>query len=96
MMGLHDFFEYDERKAWINLKKHRVSFEEAMTVFTDPLSLTIPHPLHSEDEERRIIIGQSLKKRLIVVVHIDHGEKIRIISARRPTAGERKQYEEAR
>ena len=95
-MGLHDFFEYDERKAWINLKKHRVSFEEAMTVFTDPLSLTIPDPLHSEDEERRIIIGQSLKKRLIVVVHIDHGEKIRIISARRPTAGERKQYEEAR
>lgn len=41
-MGLHDFFEYDDRKAWINLKNHRVSFEEAMTVFTDPLSLTIP------------------------------------------------------
>ena len=96
MMGLHDFFDYDGRKAWINLKKHRVSFEEAMTVFTDPLSLTIPDPLHSEDEERRIIIGQSLKKRLIVVVHSDRGEKIRIISARRPTAGERKQYEEDR
>jgi hypothetical protein len=94
MMGLHDFFDYDGHNAWINLKKHRVSFEEAMTVFTDPLSLTIPDPLHSEVEERRIIIGQSLKKRLIVVVHTDRGEKIRIISARRPTAGERKQYEE--
>ncbi len=93
-MRLHDFFEYDERKGWINLKKHRVSFEEAMTVFADPLSLTIPDPLHSDDEERLIIIGQSVKKRLIVVVHIDKTEKIRIISARKPTAGERKQYEE--
>ena len=92
-MGLHDLFEYDERKAWINLKKHRVSFEEAMTVFTDQLSLTIPDILHS-DEERRIIIGQSLKKRLLVVVHIDQGEKIRIISARRATAHERKKYEQ--
>ena len=93
-MGLQDFFEYDDRKSWINLKNHRVSFEEAMTVFTDPLSLTIPDILHSDVEERRIIIGQSIKKRLLVVVHIERSEKIRIISARRATAHERKKYEQ--
>lgn len=93
-MSLHDFFEYDDRKSWINLKSHRVSFEEAMTVFTDPLSLTIPDVLHSDVEERRIITGQSIKKRLLVVVHSERGEKIRIISARRATAHERKTYEQ--
>lgn len=92
-MSLQDFFEYDDRKAWINLKNHRVSFEEAMTVFTDPLSLTISDILHSDEEERRIIIGQSIKKRLLVVVHSERGEKIRIISARKATAHERKKYE---
>ena len=92
-MMLHDFFEYDDRKAWINQKNHRVSFEEAMTVFTDTLSIAIPDILHSDEEERRIIIGQSIKRRLLVVVHIERGEKIRIISARRATAHERKQYE---
>jgi uncharacterized DUF497 family protein len=92
-MGLHDFFEYDDRKAWINQKNHRVSFEEAMTVFTDTLSITITDILHSDEEERRIIIGQSIKRRLLVVVHVECGEKIRIISARRATAHERKQYE---
>jgi uncharacterized DUF497 family protein len=65
-----------------------------MTVFTDPLSLTIADILHSDEEERRIIIGQSIKKRLLVVVHSERGEKIRIISARRATAHERKKYEE--
>ncbi|MBK5275882.1 MAG: BrnT family toxin [Desulfuromonadales bacterium] len=94
-MGLHDFFEYDGRKAWINLKKHRVSFEEALTVFIDPLSITIPDPLHCDEEERRIIIGQSVKRRLLVVVHVDREEKIRIISARKATVHERKKYEEA-
>lgn len=93
-MGLHDFFEYDDRKAWLNLKSHRVSFEEAMTVFTDPLSLTIPDLWHSDEEERRIIIGQSIKRRLLVVVHLERGNKIRIISARRATAHERKRYEQ--
>jgi uncharacterized DUF497 family protein len=93
-LGLHEFFEYDEYKAWINLKKHRVSFAEAMTVFLDPLSLTIPGPLHSDEEERRIIIGQSVKRRLLVVVHLDRGEKIRIISARKAVAHERTKYEE--
>lgn len=92
-MSLHDFFEYDSRKAWINQKKHRISFDEAMTVFLDPLSLTIPDPLHSHEEERRIIIGQSVKSRLLVVVHVDRCEKIRIISARKAAPHERKQYE---
>ncbi len=95
MIGLHDLFEYDDRKAWTNLKKHRVSFEESMTAFIDPLSLTIQDPLHSADEERRIIVGRSVKNRLLVVVHVDRGAKIRIISARKASANERKRYEEA-
>jgi len=64
-----------------------------MTVFTDPLSLTISDIFHSDEEERRIIVGVSIKRRLLVVVHIEHGEKIRIISARKATASERKKYE---
>ena len=64
-MGLHDSFEYDNRKAWLNLKKHRISFDEAMTVFIDPLSITISDPLHSDEEERLIIIGISVKRRFI-------------------------------
>lgn len=87
--------EWDPTKARINRRKHGVTFEEATTVFTDPLSSTIPDPLHSEDEERFIIIGQSIQQRLLVVVHTDRGNRIRIISARVANAHERKTYEEA-
>lgn len=87
-------FEWDRKKANANSKKHKVSFEEAATVFGDTLSITIPDPLHSELEDRLIILGQSLKRRLLVVVHIERGERIRIISAREATRYERKQYEE--
>lgn len=85
--------EWDPAKARINRHKHGVTFEEAATVFNDPLSSTIPDPLHSDDEERFIIIGQSIQHRLLVVVHADRVDSIRIISARVANAHERKTYE---
>lgn len=87
-------FEWDSHKAQENLKKHGISFEEAVTVFGDPLSLTIHDPLHSHSEDRFVIMGQSLRHRLLVVVHTDRGDAIRIISAREATRRERKKYEE--
>jgi len=88
-------FEWDEKKAKINLQKHNVSFEEASTVFADDLSITIEDPLHSDDENRYIIMGQSIKQRLLVVVHVEKSDSvIRIISARKATKKERKFYEE--
>ncbi|MGB2804745.1 MAG: BrnT family toxin [Candidatus Zixiibacteriota bacterium] len=87
-------FEWDRNKAQQNIKKHGISFEEATTVFGDPLSLTIRDPLHSIDDERFVVIGYSYKYRLLVVVHTERGNRIRIISARRATRQERKTYEE--
>jgi len=87
-------FEWDEGKAELNLKQHGVSFEEAGTVFGDPLSCTIPDPLHSQEEDRFVIIGESHERRLIVVVFTDRDETIRIITARCATRRERKNYEE--
>ena len=87
-------FEWDPAKAKSSLRKHGVGFDEAVTAFSDVLSMTISDPLHSENEDRFVIIGESLRKRLLVVVHADHGDKIRIISARRANAHERKAYEE--
>ncbi len=86
-------FQWNSSKAKENLRKHDVSFEEASTVFSDFLSLTIPDPLHSETEERLVIIGYSQKQRLLVVVHTEIGDVIRIISARKATSYERKTYE---
>ncbi len=86
-------FEWDEEKAVENLTKHRVSFSEASTVFADPLSRTILDPLHSEEEERLVILGQSGLQHTLVVVHTYRGEVIRIISARPATARERRDYE---
>ena len=87
-------FEWDEDKASKNLNKQGVSFEEASTVLGDPLSLTIPDPLHSEDEDRFITLGESHRGRLLVAVSTDRGDKIRIISARVATRREGKDYEE--
>jgi len=87
-------FEWDTDKAKKNIKIHGVSFDEASTAFKDDLSLTIYDPLHSEEEDRLILIGNSCKNRLLVIVHIERGDKIRIISARKTTKKERKQYEE--
>ena len=91
-MGLT--FEWDENKAERNLKKHGVSFEEASTVFRDPLSRTIGDPLHSDEEDRFVILGESHRRRLVVVVFTERGENIRIISARPAGRRERKDYEE--
>ncbi len=87
-------FEWDDAKAQQNLSKHGVSFPEASTVFFDLLSLTIPDPLHSQDESRFITMGLSYQRRLLVVVHTDQEEAIRIISARLAAPHERKTYEE--
>lgn len=90
-------FEWDASKARSNLKKHRISFKEAKTVFNDPLLLTYPDDLHSETEERFISIGYSSQRRILLVVHTEQeaGEEIliRIISSRRATTLERKAYE---
>ena len=86
-------FEWDPLKAASNLQKHGVSFAEAATVFFDPLSITVPDPLHSIDEQRLVITGLSYQRRQLVVVHSDRGDRIRIISARLATASERKNYE---
>jgi uncharacterized DUF497 family protein len=88
-------FEWDTTKATSNLAKHGVGFEEAATVFGDPLSFTIYDPAHSRAEARFIILGQSHQGRLLVVIHTERGDNIRIISARRASRRERKQYEEA-
>ena len=86
-------FEWDREKAKRNLRKHKVSFDEAMTVFYDPLSATFDDPDHSTDEERLITIGYSSRSRLLVVSHIERGKTIRIINARPATAHERKRHE---
>jgi uncharacterized DUF497 family protein len=86
-------FEWEPQKAKTNQEKHGVSFEEASTVFRDPLSLTIDDPLHSKDEERMVQIGISHKNRLLVVVHTERRDNIRIISARKATKKERNNYE---
>jgi hypothetical protein len=87
-------FTWDPQKAARNVRKHKVGFPEAATAFADPLSLTIPDPDHSVGEERFVLIGQSERRRLVVVAHIERGDLIRIISARPATRRERKTYEE--
>lgn len=87
-------FEWDSAKAAENLSKHRVSFEEAATVFRDTLSQTGLDPDHSVGEERLVIFGVSTDGRLLVVAHTERSDTIRIISARPATPGERQIYEE--
>ena len=86
-------FEWDPNKAKRNLEIHGVSFDEASTVFKDPLSLAIYDPLHSDREDRFVLIGTSFANRLLVVVHTERGDRIRIISARKANKHERKYYE---
>jgi len=86
-------FEWDPKKAKQNLTKHGVSFDEAVTAFYDPLSATFDDPDHSENEQRYITIGFSSQGRLLVVAHAERRGNIRIISARRATAHERKKHE---
>lgn len=87
-------FEWDPRKAAQNLRKHGVSFQEAATIFGDPLSVTYQDPDHSTAEQRFITVGMSSVGRILLVAHADRGESIRITSARKATRHERKHYEE--
>lgn len=86
-------FEWDSEKAEENRQKHGVSFEEARTVFHDPLAVTFEDTDHSTTEARFLTVGYSSRERLLVVSHAEHGETIRIISARLATAHERKRHE---
>ena len=87
-------FEWNPQKEKLNLAKHNVSFDEASTVFNDPLSRTFDDPDHSLDERRFIIVGYSDKNRLLFVCHTDSDKIVRLISAREVTPNERKQHEE--
>jgi len=92
-------FEWDARKARINLEKHKISFEEACTIFHDPLLVTFSDEPHSQTEDRFISIGMSERERVLLVVHTEPDEKdnriiVRIISCRKATLSERKIHEE--
>ena len=87
-------FEWDARKAEANLKNHGVSFEEALTVFADPLGNIFDDFDHSTDERRELLIGHSTEHRLLVVSFTERNTRTRIISAREATARERRDYEE--
>lgn len=91
-MGLS--FSWDQQKADANVKKHGVEFAQAITVFADILSLTVADPDHSHDEERLLTTGMSRDGQVLVVVHTDSGDDIRVISARAATPRERRQYED--
>lgn len=86
-------FEWDREKAKKNNRKHKVSLDEAMTVFYDPLSATFDDPDHSVGEQRLITVGHSSRGRLLVVSHTERSKAIRIISARLATTHERKRHE---
>ncbi|MCX6256277.1 MAG: BrnT family toxin [Bacteroidia bacterium] len=88
-------FEWDLRKAAANDRKHKVTFQEAATVFGDPLAITFEDPDHSTSERRYITFGLSQQKRLLVVSHTERGNRTRIISARLMTRKERRIYEES-
>ncbi|MBL0686999.1 MAG: BrnT family toxin [Sulfurospirillum sp.] len=88
-------FEWDDKKAKSNLLKHHISFEEATTVFGDDLSITIEDPLHSNNENRLILIGKSDSFKTLIVVHLEKIDSIRIISARKATKKEQIFYKES-
>jgi len=87
-------FKWDPRKAAVNVTKHRIDFHEAATVLNDTLSTTFPDAGHASIEMRFVTIGMSNRGRILVVVHTEQGDAIRIISARRATRHERRFYEE--
>ena len=87
-------FEWDDEKSKSNFRKHRISFEEAKTVFNDPFAITIDDPDHSDEEERYIDIGISSKGRMFVLWYAERNENIRIIGCRKATKKERRAYED--
>ena len=87
-------FSWNPSKAAANLEKHGVRFEDASTAFADPLSITVPDPAHSDDEQRYVMVGRSIEGKLLVVVHSERKDSIRIISAREASRRERREYEQ--
>ena len=87
-------YEWDPKKAKANLRKHGVSFEEALTAFADPLARIFDDEDHSVEEQREIIVGYSVKERLLIVCFTAQGESVRMFSARKATRREKKEYEE--
>lgn len=92
-MDIEFRFEWDEVKAVANLQKHGVGFDEAQTVFNDPVAITVFDQSHSGDEDRFVDIGHSSHGRVVVVIYTERGERVRIISARLATSSEQQQYE---
>lgn len=88
-------FEWHAPKAAANRAKHKVTFGEATTVFGDPLGRIVDDPRHSQEEQRFVLLGQSARRRLLVVLFTERGEAIHLISARKATRRERREYEEA-
>jgi uncharacterized DUF497 family protein len=86
-------FEWDQKKAGLNLRKHNVGFDEASTVFGDPLALLMPDPDHSVGEMRYVLLGMSNQQRLLVVAFAERSPRTRLISARLATRQERRKYE---
>lgn len=93
-MAVTTGFEWDDAKAKSNLRKHGVSFEDAVTVFDDPIAITLDDPDHSEDERRFLTMGSSKDGHLLVVCHRDRPDRIRLISARKANRRERRYYED--
>jgi len=87
-------FEWDPKKAESNARKHYLTFEEASTVFRDPLALLMPDPDHSLGEERYVLLGMSDRQKIIVVAFAERPPRTRLISARRASGPERRRYEE--
>ena len=90
-----DEFEWDAEKAAANLTDHHVSFEEALTVFADPLAAIFDDPDHSAEERRELMIGRSTRQNLLVVSFTERAGRVRIITARKVTARERQDYEQS-
>jgi uncharacterized DUF497 family protein len=89
-------FEWDSKKAAANVVKHAVSFEEASTVFGDPLGRITDDPRHSAEERRYALLGLSRDRRYLAVMFTERGESVRLISARRATRRERREYEKGK
>jgi uncharacterized DUF497 family protein len=87
-------FEWDAAKAEANQRKHGVTFDEAITAFSDPLAVLLPDPDHSIGEQRYLVLGSSTQGRLLVVAVAERPPRTRLISARRATSKERREYEE--
>jgi uncharacterized protein len=87
-------FEWDPAKEQANRRKHGVSFDEATSAFADPYAINMPDPSHSAAEARFLVLGRAVSARLLIVAYAERGLRTRLISARRATPSERRQYEE--